>query len=80
MGAIDAKLKDIEKRFKELEGMRKQLQEQGADLNRKLSAVVEEQTRLQGADRELRAIQGEKAEPTPEIPSEKTEKKKEKKK
>ena len=64
MGAIDDKLKDIEKKFNELEVMRKDLSEQGAIIQRKLNAVVQEQTRLQGADRELRELKEEKLEPT----------------
>lgn len=78
MGVIDDKLKDIEKRFNELDKMRKELQEQGAELNRRLSAVVTEQERLKGADRELRDVLKKEPNPKLEIPPEKPEKKKKK--
>lgn len=78
MGVIDNKLKDIEKRFNELEEMKKKLQEQGAELNRRLSQVVEEQVMLRGANRELTALKDDKSEPKPEIPKPKNEKEKKK--
>ena len=78
MGVIDDKLKDIEKKFNELEEMKKKLQEQGADLNRKISAVVEEQVMLRGANRELTALKDEKPEPKSETAKPKNEKEKKK--
>ncbi len=76
MGVIDDKLKDLEKKFDELEVTKKQLQEQGAEINRRLSAVVEEQVMLRGANRELIALKAEKPEPTPETAKPKNKKEK----
>ena len=76
MGVIDDKLKDLEKKFDELEVTKKALQEQGAEINRRLSQVVEEQVMLRGANRELMTLKDEKPEPTPETAKSKNEKKK----
>ncbi len=75
MGVIDDKLKDLEKKFDELEVTKKALQEQGAEINRRLSQVVEEQVMLRGANRELTALKDEKPEPKPETAKPKNEKK-----
>ena len=76
MGVIDDKLKDLEKKFDELEVTKKAFQEQGAEINRRISQVVEEQVMLRGANRELTALKDEKPEPTPETAKPKNEKKK----
>lgn len=75
---LDEKIKDVEKRFGELEQRRQRATEQRANLDRQIGQIVEEQVRLQG---EARALQGlkepeeKKPEPKPVIPSKKKEKK-----
>lgn len=76
MGVIDDKLKELEKKFDEFEVTKKQLQEQGAEINRRLSQVVEEQVMLRGANRELIAVRDEKPEPKPETAKPNNNKKK----
>ena len=65
---VDEKLKKIEGEFETLEEKRKQLTDQGADLQRELQLVIQEQVRLQGAARTLNEMKAEESTVKPKIP------------
>lgn len=68
MTKIDEKLKKTQEAFDVLEERRKTLSEQGADLQRELNRVIEEQVRLQGAARTLNEMKEEESKVAPKIP------------
>ena len=71
---LSRKLADVQAKFDELEGKRKQLVSQRADLDRAIAVVMEEQVRLQGDFRTIEDLSNDKDKPGLKIP--KKEKKK----
>ena len=69
---------DIQSRFTKLEGQRKGLVSQRADLDRAIAVIMEEQVRLQGEFRLIEDLSNggkdKKLEPTMEIPKKKKKK------
>ena len=71
---LSEKRADVQSKFNELEGRRKQYVSQRADLDRAIAVVMEEQTRLQGEFRAIEDLSGDKdkkPEPKLEIPKKK---------
>ena len=71
---LSKKRAEVQAKFDELEGKRKQLASQRADLDRAIATIMEEQVRLQGDFRTLEDLSNDKDKPKLEIP--KKEKKK----
>ena len=70
---LSKKRAEVQVKFDELEGKRKQLVSQRADLDRAIAVVMEEQVRLQGDFRTLEDLSNDKDKPEPklEIPKKK---------
>ena len=77
---FDEKIEAGKKRFQELDTARKQTSEQIAELNRRMSQIVEEQVRIDSQVALLIGLKEEASKPTPTTASPKNEKEKEKKK
>ena len=75
---LSKKKADIQAKFDELEGKRKQLVSQRADLDRAIASIMEEQVRFQGEFRLIEDLSNgdkdKKFEPTLEIPKKKKKK------
>ena len=68
---LSKKRADIQAKFDELEGKRKQLVSQRADLDRAIAVVMEEQVRFQGEFRLIEDLSNDKDKPKLEIPKKK---------
>lgn len=77
---FDEKIEAGKKRFQELETARKQTSEQIAELNRRMSQIIEEQIRVDSQVAVFMNLKEEVSEPTKTTASPKNEKEKEKKK
>lgn len=66
---LDAQIKDAEERFAAIQKEEISLKEQRAELDRQISAKVEEEIRLQGEYRALKKLKGEPQEPPAERPN-----------